>query len=117
MISSFLIIALYYMLIGDIHIIYDEFFSRFLFVEIIYGITIVGIFLQILNMEYHNFLRFIEGLLYVDYNVNLPNEKQLVRDFEEIMKSDVEVNLIGIYIVNLLSLNRQIGYDNVQENF
>lgn len=114
MISSFLIIALYYMLIGDIHIIYDEFFSRFLFVEIIYGITIVGIFLQILNMEYHNFLRFIEGLLYVDYNVNLPNEKQLVRDFEEIMKSDVEVNLIGIYIVNLLSLNRQIGYDNVQ---
>ena len=114
MISSFLIIALYYMLIGDIHIIYDKFFSRFLFVEIIYGITIVGIFLQILNMEYHNFLRFIEGLLYVDYNVNLPNEKQLVRDFEEIMKSDVEVNLIGIYIVNLLSLNRQIGYDNVQ---
>lgn len=115
LLSSLLFITVFYLIKMPIKIENDNYFSEFIFVESLYGIIIVGAFLQILNMEYRNLIRFIKGLLYVDYNVGLPNEKQLARDFNNIKNPNEEVSFIGIYIINLLELNRQIGYDNVQK--
>ena len=117
LIASTMFVILYYMLIGEIYVDYDKYFSLFLFAEILYGLLMVGVFLQILSKEYHEYLRFIKGLLYVDYNLSLPNEKQLEDDFSNLIIKNEEVNVVGLYIVNLLQLklNRQIGYENIQK--
>lgn len=115
LIASTMFVILYYMLIGEIYVDYDKYFSLFLFAEILYGLLMVGVFLQILSKEYHEYLRFIKGLLYVDYNLSLPNEKQLEEDFSNLIIKNEEVNVVGLYIVNLLQLNRQIGYENIQK--
>lgn len=115
LLTSVLFVILHFMLIGELKLESDKYFSRFFLIEILYGTILVGIFLQVLNREYHNLIRFIKGLIYVDYNVGIQNEKQLAQDFENITYAKEEVSFIGIYNTNLLALNRQIGYDNVQK--
>ncbi len=80
---------------------------------IIFAFLCLAFFIHIITLEHNKIIRFIKGLRYVDYSISLPNEKRLIEDYA-CFSPDTPLAFIGIYIINLSSLNRQYGYKNVQ---
>lgn len=106
---------IYYLQVGDLLAHKQEaFFGRFFIIIVLYGLTLITSFTIAINMEYHSFIKFIKNLLYADFKLGLPNEKCLERDFSAIENDDIPYNVIAVYITNLLALNRQSGYENIQ---
>lgn len=88
-------------------------FSTSFILSILFALFSFSFFTQIVTIEHKKIIRFIKGLTYVDYSISLPNEKKLIEDYFHLLPNTT-VAFIGIYIVNLSSLNRQCGYKNVQ---
>lgn len=80
---------------------------------ILFAFVCLAFFIHIITLEHKKIIRFIKGLTYVDYSISLPNEKRLIEDYAY-FSPDTPLAFIGVYIINLSSLNRQYGYKNVQ---
>lgn len=80
---------------------------------VVFAFVSLAFFIHIITLEHKKITNFIKGLTYVDYSISLPNEKRLIEDYSA-FPPDIPLTFIGIYVINLSSLNRQYGYKNVQ---